>query len=80
NDEYAIVRLTGRSKGVLEDGAPVAMKMAREAEHPAKVADGSAGKGRKGRKGLSAGAAGLSGLGGTEFTEADETLFEKLRA
>ena len=80
NDEYAIVRLTGRSKGVLEDGEPVAMKMAREAEHPAKVADGSAGKGRKGRKGLSAGAAGLSGLGGTEFTEADETLFEKLRA
>lgn len=80
NDEYAIVRLTGRSKGVLEDGEPVAMKMAREAEHPAKVADGSTGKGRKGRKGLSAGAAGLSGLGGTEFTEADETLFEKLRA
>ena len=30
NDEYAIVRLTGRSKGVLEDGEPVAMKMARE--------------------------------------------------
>ena len=73
NDEYAIVKLTGKSKGILEEGEQVAMKMAREAEHPAKVAGASAGKGRKGRKGLAA-------AGGAEFTEADETLFEKLRA
>ena len=77
NDEYAIVKLTGKSKGILEEGEPVTMKMAREAEHPAKASGASAGKGRKGRKGL---AAGLSGPGGAEFTEADETLFEKLRA
>lgn len=73
NDEYAIVKLTGKSKGILEEGEQVVMKMAREAEHPAKVAGASAGKGRKGRKGLAA-------AGGAEFTEADETLFEKLRA
>ena len=73
NDEYAIVKLTGKSKGILEEGEQVAMKMAREAEHPAKVAGASAGKGRKGRKGLAA-------AGGAEFTEADEMLFEKLRA
>ena len=78
NDEYAIVKLTGKSKEILEEGEPVAMKMAREAEHPAKVA--GTGKGRKGWKGLAPGAAGLSGPGGAEFTEADETLFEKLRA
>ena len=77
NDEYAIVKLTEKSKGILEEGEPVTMKMAREAEHPAKASGASAGKGRKGRKGL---AAGLSGPGGAEFTEADETLFEKLRA
>lgn len=73
NDEYAIVKLTGKSKGILEEGEQVVMKMAREAEHPAKVAGASAGKGRKGRKGLAA-------AGGAEFTEAEETLFEKLRA
>ena len=73
NDEYAIVKLTGKSKGILEEGEPVTMKMAREAEHPAKASGASAGKGRKGRKGLAA-------AGGAEFTEADETLFEKLRA
>lgn len=73
NDEYAIVKLTGKSKGILEEGEQVVMKMTREAEHPAKVAGASAGKGRKGRKGLAA-------AGGAEFTEAEETLFEKLRA
>ena len=44
NDEYAIVKLTGKSKGILEEGEQVVMKMAREAEHPAKVAVASAGK------------------------------------
>lgn len=73
NDEYAIVRLTAKSRNVLQEGETVTMKMAKEVEHPAKAAGGSAGR-KKGRKGLAAGAA------GAEFTEADETLFEKLRA
>lgn len=72
-DEYAIVRLTAKSRDVLQEGETVTMKMAKEVEHPAKAAGGSAGR-KKGRKGLAAGAP------GAEFTEADETLFEKLRA
>ena len=80
NDEYAIVKLTEKSGAVLYEDQTVVMKMAKEVEHPAKAAGGSAGKGKKGRKGLAAGAAGLSGVGGREFTEAEETLFEKLRA
>ena len=48
NDEYAIVKLTGKSKGILEEGEPVTMKMAREAEHPAKASGASAGKAGKG--------------------------------
>lgn len=72
NDEYAIVKLTGKSGTVLHEGETVSMKMAKEIDHPAKVAGGT--KGKKGRKGLAA------GMGGAELTEADETLFEKLRA
>ena len=37
NDEYAIVKLTGKSAGVLNGEEPVVMKMAKEADHPAKV-------------------------------------------
>lgn len=74
NDEYAIVKLTERSKMVAEGDEPVIMKMAKEVEHPAKVSGSSSGKGKKGRKSLSA------GLEGSEFTADDEALFEKLRA
>ena len=70
NDEYAIVKLTEKSKAVLEEEEPVVMKMAKEQEHPAKV---KSEKGKKSRKGLAA------GLGGAQFTEHEEALFEKLR-
>ena len=70
NDEYAIVKLTEKSKEVLEEEEPVVMKMAKEQEHPAKV---KSEKGKKSRKGLAA------GLGGAQFTEREEALFEKLR-
>lgn len=66
NDEYAIVKLTEKSGEVLRGEEQVLMKMAREQDHPAKVK-----KGKKGRTGPAAGA---------EFTQAEETLFEKLRA
>lgn len=38
NDEYAIVKLTGNSKRILEEGEPVMMKMAKEQKHEAKEA------------------------------------------
>ena len=66
NDEYAIVKLTEKSGEVLRGEEQVLMKMAREQDHPAKVK-----KEKKGRRGPVAGA---------EFTQAEETLFEKLRA
>lgn len=74
NDEYAIVKLTGNSKGVLDGDTAVVMKMAKEAEHPVKTSGGNSGKGRKERKGLAA------GFAGAELTEEDTALFEKLRA
>ena len=68
NDEYAIVKLTEKSEAVLLGEEQISMKMAKEQEHPAKV------KREKRRKGV------LSGLGDMEFTEAEEKLFERLRA
>lgn len=70
NDEYAIIKLTEKSRLVISDEEPVVMKMAKEQEHPAKAAGE---KGRKSRKGRTA------AFSGTEFTERDEALFEKLR-
>ncbi len=66
NDGYAIVRLTGKSGDVLQEGAAVSMKMAREQEHPARMK--SEKKGKKGR------------VPGVSLSETDEGLFEKLRA
>lgn len=71
NDEYAIVKLTEKSKTVLEEEELIVMKMAKEVDHPAKV---KAEKGKKSRKGA---AASLAGAG---LTESDEVLFEKLRS
>lgn len=68
NDEYAIVKLTEKSEAVLLGEEQISMKMAKEQEHPAKV------KKAKRGKGVSA------GFGDMEFTEAEEKLFERLRA
>ena len=67
NDEYSIIKLTEKSLSVLRGEEAVSMKMAKEQDHPAKVK-----KEKKGRKSP----AGL----GAEFTQAEETLFDKLRA
>ncbi len=73
NDEYAIVKLTGKSRTVLEGKERLIMKMAKEQERqPKEKAEGE--KGRKNRKGLAA------GMAGDAFTEKEERLFEKLRA
>ena len=66
NDEYAIVKLTGKSKLILEEDETVTMKMAKEQEHPAKTAGEK--KGKKSR-----------GAAAFELEEEDEKLFEILR-
>lgn len=68
NDDYAIVKLTAKSKELLEEGRQIVMKLAKESERPLKEAQ-DRGRGRK--KGLP---------GGASFTKQEETLFEKLRA
>ncbi|MCI8453662.1 MAG: DNA helicase RecQ [Lachnospiraceae bacterium] len=73
NDEYAIVKLTEKSAELLEpdrEGSPqIFMKMAKEKEPLA-----SAGSTNKKRRGAAA------FVGGGEFTQKEESLFEKLRA
>lgn len=64
NDTYAIVKLTHKSDSIFAEDSSVVMKMAKEQERPAK-------KEKKRGKGIA---------GDAEFTEADENLFEKLRA
>lgn len=70
NDEYAIVKLSEKSKAVLDGTERVEMKMAKEEVRQPKEKSRK-GKGRKGSA-----AAGLA----VSFTEAEERLFEKLRA
>lgn len=66
NDEYAIVKLTEKSKAVLEDGESVIMKMAKEQEPVEKVKSG-----KKIKK---------SSASALELTEGEAALFETLRA
>ena len=66
NDEYTIVKLTERSRAVLEDSQSVIMKMAKEQEPVEKV------KSQKKIKKSSASA--------LELTEGEAALFEALRA
>lgn len=73
NDEYAVVRLTEKSKAVLEEQEAVLMKMAKEQVHPAKAGKTKTGRGASGRGGALA-------AFGREFTREEEVLFEKLRA
>ena len=65
NDEFAIVKLTEKSRGILDGEEAVLMKMAKEQESAAKTQ-----KMRKGRAGAAAG----------EMGEGEQSLFERLRA
>ncbi len=67
-DEYAIVKLTPKSKEIMEDGRQIVMKLAKEADRPVKEAQS---RSKKTKTGIS---------GGEPFTEREESLFEKLRA
>jgi len=66
NDEYTIVKLTERSKAVLEDSESVIMKMAKEQEPVEKVKSG-----KKIKK---------SSASALELTEGEAALFDALRA
>lgn len=66
DDEYAVVKLTEKSEFVLYDGETLVMKMAKEAEHPAKDKDT-----RRTKRKVEAGM-GMSG--------ANVSLFERLRS
>lgn len=65
NDEYAIVKLTGSSVRVLDEEEKILMKMAKEQEHPERLA-----KEKKPKK---------YKVSGVALSESDEDLFEKLR-
>lgn len=67
NDEYAIVKLTKLSAGLLNREEQVEMKLAKEQEHPARQGNERKGKSRK------------KGLAGVEMTAADGRLYERLR-
>lgn len=68
-DEYAIVKLTSSSREILEEEKQVTMKMPKEEERQPKAE-----KTKKSRFGKAAAASSAA-----DFTEQDETLFEKLR-
>jgi ATP-dependent DNA helicase RecQ len=68
NDEYAIVKLSGKSKEVLADGEAIVMKMAKEQEHPVKAKEEKKSKRSK-----------ISAASGSALSESDEELFETLR-
>ena len=65
NDEYTIVKLTGKSKDILEENETIIMKMAKEQEHQAKTASDR--KGKKNRRAAD-----------VDLDEEDEKLFEFL--
>ena len=64
NDEYSIVKLTGKSKDILEENETIIMKMAKEQERVPKQAAEK--KGKKGR-----------GAADFNLDEEDEKLFER---
>lgn len=66
-DEYAVLKLKEKADDLLNGETQVIMKMAKEQEHPAKVKTS-----KKVRK--------SQALSGRDFSEAEEILFEKLRA
>ncbi|GLC80572.1 DNA helicase RecQ [Lacrimispora brassicae] len=69
NDEYAIVKLTEKSKAVLGDGESIVMKMAKEQEHTAKIKEEKKSKKSK-----------MSAASSASLSEKEEELFEALRA
>lgn len=82
NDEYAIVKLTVKSKEILTEHKTVTMKMAKEQERIKRAGDGQTEKKGTGRR-RAFGKTGMNGAGsetnGISFGEEEEKLFEKFR-
>ena len=72
-DDYAIVKLTGKSEAVLDGSESVVMKMAKESERPEKAARDKKAKGKNRRQSMAA------DFHAKEFTDMEEKLFEQLR-
>lgn len=68
NDDYAVVKLTGKSGEITEGGRQIVMKLARDSDRQAKE---TGSKGRRKKKGA---------FGNGQFGGKEETLFEKLRS
>lgn len=67
SDDYAVVKLTMKSKEIIEENKQIMMKLAKEADRPAKE---SQSRNKKNKTGI---------LGNQQFTEKEESLFESLR-
>lgn len=82
NDEYAVVKLTVKSREILMEHKTVMMKMAKEQERIKRAGDGQTEKKGTGRR-RAFGKTGMTGAGpqtnGISFGEEEEKLFEKLR-
>ncbi len=68
SDDYAVVKLTMKSKEIIEENKQIMMKLAKEADRPAKE---SQSRSKKNKAGI---------LGNQQFTDKEESLFESLRA
>ena len=82
NDEYAVVKLTVKSREILMEHKTVMMKMAKEQERIKRAGDGQTEKKGTGRR-RAFGKTGMTGAGpqtnGISIGEEEEKLFEKLR-
>lgn len=67
NDDYAVVKLTMKSKEIMEEHKQIIMKLAKESDRAIKEAES---KSKKSKAGV---------LGKEQFTEKEESLFERLR-
>lgn len=68
SDDYAVVKLTAKSKEILNGSRQIVMKLAKDLDRPVKETQA---KSRKTKAGV---------LGREQFTKKEESLFEKLRA
>ena len=67
NDDYAVVKLTVKAKEIMEDNKQIIMKLAKESDRVVKEVES---KSKKSKAGV---------LGKEQFTEKEESLFERLR-
>ncbi len=79
-DEYAVVKLTEKSRDVLTGGARLSMKWAKEQERAPKVRGTAGGSGAKGRRSKPSSAMGAGSGPAGAVDGKDGALFERLRS